>query len=137
MDVTTDSRTELDDATTDSSLEDVADRRQRLQLLMVLQLKNLMVPQLMMLMVPQLIMMFLPQNTAMLPDVDVPDLATLADLPQLGLTETETGQLPEDQQLEDQQLKLQELADSSDKKLLRPPEDKLVHNSNNQDVDVV
>merc|ERR1719367_820427 len=114
-------------------------------MLMKVQLLTRMVPQLMMPMVPQLkknmvlqlTMMFLPQNTAMLPDVDVPDLATLADLPQLGLTETETVQLPEDQQLEDQLLKLQELAGSSDQQLLRPPEDKLVHNSNNQDVDVV
>merc|ERR1719245_992294 len=101
-------------------------RVQLLLILMVPQLKSLMVPQLMIPMVPQLIMMFLPQNTATLPDVDVPDLATLADLPQLGLTETETDQLPEDQQLEDQLLKLQELADSSDQQLLRPPEDKLV-----------
>merc|ERR1719367_1259871 len=98
----------------------------RVQLLlipMVPQLKNLMVPQLMMLMVPQLIMMFLPQNTATLPGVDVPDLATLADQPQLDLTETD--QLPEDQLP-----KLQELADSSDQ-LLRPQEDKLVPNNKN------
>merc|ERR1712107_944048 len=77
-------------------------------------------------MVLQLTMMFLPQNTAMLPDADVPDLATLADLPQLGLTETETVQLPEDQ-----------LEDSSDQ-LPRHQEDKLVpNNSKHQDVDVV
>merc|ERR1719347_2544883 len=98
----------------------------RVQLLlipMVPQLKNLMVPQLMMLMVPQLIMMFLPQNTATLPGVDVPDLATLADQPQLDLTET-------DQLLEDQLPKLQELADSSDQ-LLRLQEDKLVPNNKN------
>ena len=131
MDAITDSRTELDDATTDSSLEDVADKSRRLQLLMVLQLRSLMVPQLMMLMVPQLIMMFLPQNTATLPGVDVPDLATLADQPQLDLTETD--QLPEDQLLEDQLLKLQELADSSDQ-LLRLQEDKLVPNNKNVDV---
>merc|ERR1719389_630814 len=106
----------------------------RVQLLlipMVPQLKNLMVPQLMMLMVPQLIMMFLPQNTATLPGVDVPDLATLADQPQLDLTETD--QLPEDQLLEDQLPKLQGLADSSDQ-LLRPQEDKLVPNNKNVDV---
>ena len=131
MDAITDSRTELDDATTDSSLEDVADKSRRLQLLMVLQLRNLMVPQLMMLMVPQLIMMFLPQNTATLPGVDVPDLATLADQPQLDLTETD--QLPEDQLQEDQLPKLQELADSSDQ-LLRLQEDKLVPNNKNADV---
>merc|ERR1719242_1047378 len=96
----------------------------RVQLLtpMVLQLMMPMVPQLVRNMVPQLIiLMFLPQNTATLPDVDVPDLATLADQPQLGLTETETDQLPEDQLL-----KLQELADSSGQQLLRPPEDKLL-----------
>merc|ERR1719328_527904 len=81
-------------------------------MLMVPQLKRLMVPLPMMimvlrvllimtmlraqllliLMVPQLKSLILPQHTAMLPDVDVPDLATLADLPQLDLTETETVQ---------------------------------------------
>merc|ERR550532_1886217 len=120
-------------------------RVQLLLMLMVPQLRNLMVLQLMMPMVPQLvrimvpqliILMFLPQNTATLPDVDVPDLATLADQPQLGLTETEADQLPEDQLLEDQLLKLQELADSSGQQLLRPPEDKLLVHNSNQDVDV-
>merc|ERR1719367_1408302 len=106
--------------------------RVQLQLMpMVLQLMMPMVPQLVRNMVPQLIMMFLPQNTATLPDVDVPDLATLADQPQLDLTETD--QLPEDQLLEDQLPKLQELADSSDQ-LLRPQEDKLVPNNKNVDV---
>merc|ERR1719288_642697 len=104
---------------------------------MVLQLMMPMVPQLVRNMVPQLTMMFLPQNTAMLPDVDVPDLATLADLPQLGLTETETVQLPEDQLVDDQLHKPQELEDSSGQ-LPRHQEDKLVpNNSKHQDVDVV
>merc|ERR1719336_787991 len=100
-------------------------------MLMKVQLLTLMVPQLMMPMVPQLkknmvlqlTMMFLPQNTAMLPDADVPDLATLADLPQLDLTETETVQLPEDQLH-----KPQELEDSSGQ-LPRHQEDKLVPNN--------
>ena len=145
VDAITLSRTELDDATTDSSLEDVADKSRRLQMPMVPQLRSLMVPQLMMPMVPQqkknmvlqLTMMFLPQNTAMLPDADVPDLATLADLPQLDLTETETVQLPEDQLVDDQLHKPLELEDSSDQ-LPRHQEDKLVpNNSKHQDVDVV
>merc|ERR1712107_315440 len=111
------------------------------QLMMTMVLKVLlimtMVPQLKKNMVLQLTMMFLPQNTAMLPDVDVPDLATLADLPQLGLTETETVQLPEDQLVDDQLHKPQELEDSSDQ-LPRHQEDKLVpNNSKHQDVDVV
>merc|ERR1719445_2822559 len=96
-----------------------------------------MVPQLKKNMVLQQTMMFLPQNTAMLPDVDVPDLATLADLPQLDLTETETVQLPEDQLVDDQLHKPQELEDSSGQ-LHRHQEDKLVpNNSKHQDVDVV
>merc|ERR1712107_769539 len=111
-------------------------RAQLLLILMVPQLRSHMVPQLMMPMVPQqkknmvlqLTMMFLPQNTAMLPDADVPDLATLADLPQLGLTETETVQLPEDQLVDDQLHKPQELEDSSDQ-LPRHQEDKLVPNN--------
>merc|ERR1719323_1552974 len=104
----------------------------RAQLLLIL-----MVPQLKKNMVLQLTMMFLPQNTAMLPDVDVPDLATLADLPQLDLTETETVQLPEDQLVGDQLHKPQELEDSLDQ-LHRHQEDKLVpNNSKHQDVDVV
>merc|ERR1719210_655267 len=112
-------------------------RAQLLLILMVPQLRSPMVPQLMMLMVLQLTMMFLPQNTAMLPDADVPDLATLADLPQLDLTETETVQLPEDQLVGDQLHKPQELEDSSDQ-LHRHQEDKLVpNNSKHQDVDVV
>merc|ERR1719166_707206 len=114
-------------------------------MLMKVQLLTHMVPQLMMPMVPQqkknmvlqLTMMFLPQNTAMLPDADVPDLATLADLPQLGLTETETVQLPEDQLVDDQLHKPLELEDSLDQ-LPRHQEDKLVpNNSKHQDVDVV
>merc|ERR1719282_2178752 len=108
-------------------------------MLMKVQLLTLMVPQLMMPMVPQLKknMVLLPQNTAMLPDADVPDLATLADLPQLDLTETETVQLPEDQLVGDQLHKPQELEDSSGQ-LHRHQEDKLVpNNSKHQDVDVV
>merc|ERR1719422_2620155 len=114
-------------------------------MLMKVQLLTHTVPQLMMPMVPQqkknmvlqLTMMFLPQNTAMLPDVDVPDLAILADLPQLDLTETETVQLPEDQLVDDQLHKPQELEDSSGQ-LPRHQEDKLVpNNSKHQDVDVV
>merc|ERR1719422_598008 len=113
---------------------------QIMTMLMKVQLLTHMVPQLMMPMVPQLkknmvlqlTMMFLPQNTAMLPDADVPDLAILADQPQLDLTETETVQLPEDQLH-----KPQELEDSSDQ-LPRHQEDKLVpNNSKHQDVDVV
>merc|ERR1719336_1354787 len=109
-------------------------------MLMKVQLLTHTVPQLMMPMVPQqkknmvlqLTMMFLPQNTAMLPDADVPDLATLADLPQLDLTGTETVQL-----VEDQLHKPQELEDSSGQ-LHRHQEDKLVpNNSKHQDVDVV
>merc|ERR1719438_643599 len=116
-----------------------------LQLVMNIQLLTHTVPQLMMPMVPQqkknmvlqLTMMFLPQNTAMLPDADVPDLATLADLPQLDLTGTETVQLPEDQLVDDQLHKPQELEDSLDQ-LPRHQEDKLVpNNSKHQDVDVV
>merc|ERR1712107_946999 len=92
-------------------------RAQLLLILMVPQLRSPTVPQLMMPMVPQqkknmvlqLTMMFLPQNTAMLPDADVPDLATLADLPQLGLTKTETVQLPEDQLVDDQLHKPQDV----------------------------
>merc|ERR1711963_491023 len=104
----------------------------RAQLLLIL-----MVPQLKRNMVLQLTMMFLPQNTAMLPDADVPDLAILADQPQLDLTETETVQLPEDQLVDDQLHKPQELEDSSDQ-LPRHQEDKLVpNNSKHQDVDVV
>merc|ERR1719422_2820220 len=114
-------------------------------MLMKVQLLTLMVPQLMTPMVPQLkknmvlqlTMMFQPQNTAMLHDVDVPDLATLAALPQLDLTETETVQLPEDQLVDDQLHKPQELEDSSGQ-LPRHQEDKLVpNNSKHQDVDVV
>merc|ERR1719438_623559 len=112
-------------------------RAQLLLILMVPQLKMPMVPQLKKNMVLQLTMMFLPQNTAMLPDEDVPDLATLADLPQLDLTETETVLLPEDQLVDDQLHKPQELEDSSDQ-LHRHQEDKLVpNNSKHQDVDVV
>merc|ERR1719367_1999738 len=100
-------------------------------MLMKVQLLTHTVPQLMMPMVPQqkknmvlqLTMTFLPQNTAMLPDAVVPDLATLADLPQLDLTETETVQL-----VEDQLHKPQELEDSSDQ-LPRHQEDKLVPNN--------
>merc|ERR1719282_1658051 len=110
---------------------------QIMTMLMKVQLLTHMVPQLMMPMVPQLTMMFLPQNTAMLPDADVPDLAILADQPQLDLTETETVQLPEDQLVDDQLHKPQELEDSSDH-LPRHQEDKLVpNNSKHQDVDVV
>merc|ERR1712213_281997 len=106
-------------------------------MLMKVQLLTHTVPQLMMPMVPQQTMMFLPQNTAMLPDADVPDLATLADLPQLDLTETETVQLPEDQLVDDQLHKPLELEDSLDQ-LPRHQEDKLVpNNSKHQDVDVV
>merc|ERR1711868_330969 len=112
-------------------------RAQLLLILTVPQLRMPMVPQQKKNMVLQLTMMFLPQNTAMLPDADVPDLATLADLPQLDLTETETVQLPEDQLVDDHLHKPQELEDSSDQ-LHRHQEDKLVpNNSKHQDVDVV
>merc|ERR1719232_1705988 len=110
---------------------------QIMTMLMKVQLLTHTVPQLMKPMVLQLTMMFLPQNTAMLPDADVPDLAILADQPQLDLTETETVQLPEDQLVDDQLHKPQELEDSSDQ-LPRHQEDKLVpNNSKHQDVDVV
>merc|ERR1719499_1977935 len=165
---------------TDSSLEDVADRRQlllvmtlllmmttlqaleimttmekdqlllmtlmvllQLMTVMLLQLllmnpmapllKNLMVLQLMRLMVPQLMRLLL--NILLMPDVDVADLATtVVQLLEL----TETGQLLEDQ-LEDVQLKLKDLAENSD-----PHKTEDLSNNNvvlslnsSQDVDVV
>merc|ERR1719499_2519138 len=110
-------------------------------------LKNLMVLQLMRLMVPQLMMTIMPMrdqlimimrvllNILLMPDVDVADLATtVVQLLEL----TETGQLLEDQ-LEDVQLKLKDLAENSD-----PHKTEDLSNNNvvlslnsSQDVDVV
>merc|ERR1712027_32623 len=106
-------------------------KAQLLLILMVLQLMSPMVPQLMMLMVPQLL------NTLQKADVDVADLET-TDV-QL-LVPTETDQLPDQDLLLADQLRLQELADSSDQ---LPTEDQhsnsADHNSqlSCQDVDVV
>merc|ERR1719499_2767407 len=100
---------------------------------MVLQLLKNMVLQLVMNTVPQLMRLLL--NILLMPDVDVADLATtVVQLLEL----TETGQLLEDQ-LEDVQLKLKDLAENSD-----PHKTEDLSNNNvvlslnsSQDVDVV
>merc|ERR1712027_6306 len=106
-------------------------KAQLLLILMVLQLMSPMVPQLMMLMVPQLL------NTLQKADVDVADLETTdVQLP----VPTETDQLPDQDLLLADQLRLQELADSSDQ---LPTEDQHSNSADHssqlscQDVDVV
>merc|ERR1712027_77030 len=106
-------------------------KAQLLLILMVLQLMSPMVPQLMMLMVPQLL------NTLQKADVDVADLETTdVQLP----VPTETDQLPDQDLLLVDQLRLQELADSS---YQLPTEDQHSNSADHssqlscQDVDVV